>query len=204
MRREGFITFPKTENFIHRFLKSHEDIKSVNARLDALQAWKQMLVPWFQLQSFTTYHDKTLELWRTAVTLATSQPVRGERWLGPISNMRSHIVHSNNDPITERCNPNYSPTRRLYISPPKHWAINLKDQENHNWRHYVPACRKTDRPNVQPTNQPTNLPTNQHICRQFCQQYADRLCQQAPSLMEMEGSLPLSKGLQLNPTAGLF
>lgn len=110
---------------------------------------------------------------------------------GPISNTWPHTVHSHDHPITEWCNPNYCPTQRFYISPRTHWGANSKDEENHNWRHYVPAYQQTDRP------------TNQHICRHFCQQHADCLCQQA---------LPISygrlittfKNLQLNPTARLF
>jgi len=98
---------------------------------------------------------------------------------GPILNTWSHIVHSHDHPITERCNPNYSPTQRFYISPQMHWAANLKDQENCNWGHYIPAYPQTDRPNDQPTSIfADNSASNMQIV------YANR---HSPSLMEMEG-----------------
>ena len=87
-----------------------------------------------------------------------SQPVRGKRWWWPISNTWSHTVHSHDHPITG-CNPNHSPIQRFYISPQMHWGVNLKDQENRKWGHYVPAYLQADRPNDQPTNQPAYLQT---------------------------------------------
>lgn len=81
-----------------------------------------------------------------------NKPVRGERWWGPISNTRSHIMHSHDHPITEWCNPNYFPTQ----------LGSKLEKSGGSYLH---------------TDRPTSQPTNQRICRQFCQQHADHLCQ---------------------------
>jgi hypothetical protein len=75
------------------------------------------------------------------------------------------------------------------ITSQLNWGVNLKNQEDH-------TCIPTDRQANQPTSAfADNSASNMQII------YAKR---HSPSLMEMEGLLPFSKGLQLNPTACLF
>jgi len=165
VRREGFITFPKTVNFSRRYLRSHKEMKA--SMPDSIFRHENRRLLHGSNFSPSPFIMTKLLNCEEQRSLPPSQPVRGKRWWGPMSNTWSHIVHSHDHPITEWCNPNYSPTQRFYISPHMHWGANLKDQENRNWGHYVPAYRQIERP------------TNQHICRQFCQQHADCLCQQA-------------------------